>query len=149
MADTLRDLAYGAALRGQLPQQPPPMRDTLASLLARQDSIGAPHRGTIASLVGNAGTAAQRLAQALDAYGMRVPGTQARISLKDLTLGDAGRVVEDMSYGMPPTTGGNFATGGVGTTAIDPQALELMNLGGIGAAGMKGGQALARRVALR
>jgi hypothetical protein len=144
MADTLRDLAYGAALRGQLPQQPPPMRDTLASLLAAQDTIGAPHRGTIAGMVGDAGTAAQKLAQALDAYGMRVPGTQARISLKDLTLGDAGQVVEDMSYGMPPTTGGNYATGGIGTMGIDPRAVELLNLGGIGAVSGKAGKALAR-----
>jgi hypothetical protein len=144
MADTLRDLAYGAALRGQLPQQPPPFRDTLASLLARQDSIGAPQRGTIAGMVGDAGTAAQRLAQALDAYGMRVPGTQARISLKDLTLGDAGQVVEDMSYGMPPTTGGNYATGGVGTMGAQPRAMDLFNLGGVAGGAAQAGKVGAR-----
>lgn len=146
MADTLRDLAYGAALRGQVPAQPLRLPDTIQRLAMQQDAVQQPYRSTLAEMVGRGGTMAQRLAQALDQYGATIPGTQKRITLKDLTLGDAGQVLEDWSYGSPPTTGGNYATGGVGTIGIDPQAIELLNLGGIGAAG---GKAASRLAALR
>ena len=141
MADTLRDLAYGASLRSELPQQPPPLRDTLASLLARQDTIGTPYRSPLAQLVGNAGSVTQRLADALDQFKTQA---QARISLKDLTVGDAGRVLEDWSYGMPPTTGGNYATGGIGTIGMQPRAMDLFNLGGVAGGAVQAGKVGAR-----
>lgn len=141
MADTLRDLLYGAALRGQVPAAPLPLPDTIQRLAMQQGgSVGIPYRGTLAEMVGRGGTAAQRLAQALDQYGARIPGTQSRISLKDLTLGDAGQVLENTSYGMPPTTGGNYATGGLGTIGASPQAMELFNLGGVASGTVKGAQ---------
>lgn len=145
MADTLRDLAYGAALRGQTPEQPLRLPDTIQRLAMQQGgSVGTPYRTTLADMVGRGGSAAQRLAQALDQYGARIPGTQARITLKDLTLGDAGQVVEDMSYGMPPTTGGNYATGGIGTMGVQPRAMDLLNLGGVAGGAVQGGRLGAR-----
>jgi hypothetical protein len=146
MAETLRDMMYGAALRSQPMTQPPMLLpDTIQRLTMQQGgTIGAPQRSTLAQMLGNTGTAAQRLAAALDQYGVRVPGTQARITLKDLTLGDAGQVVEDMSYGMPPTTGGNYATGGIGTMGVQPRAMDLLNLGGVAGGTVKAGQMGAR-----
>jgi hypothetical protein len=146
MADTLRDLAYGTALRGQQPEQPLRLPDTIQRLAMQQGAVQQPYRSTLAEMVGRGGTMAQRLAEALNQYGATIPGTEKRLTLKDMTLGDAGQVVEDMSYGMPPTTGGNYATGGIGTIGIDPRAVELLNLGGIGAAGSK---TAARLAALR
>ena len=145
MADTLRDLLYGAALRGQVPAAPLPLPDTIQRLAMQQGgSVGTPYRGTLAEMVGRGGTMAQRLAQALDQYGARIPGTQTRISLKDLTLGDAGQVLENTSYGMPPTTGGNYATGGLGTIGASPQAMELFNLGGVAGGAAQAGKTGAR-----
>lgn len=52
----------------------------------------------------------------------------SNINLKNFTVGDLGRVLEDISYGMPPTNGGNYATGGIGTLGqVDPSMLELAN----------------------
>lgn len=141
MADTLRDLAYGAVLRGQMPPQPLRLPDTIQRLAMRQDAIGAPQRGTIAGLVGDAGSTVQRLAEALSNYSAPIPMTDnRRISLKDLTLGDAGQVIEDWSYGSPPTTGGNYATGGVGTLGAQPRAMDLFNLGGVAGGAAKAGR---------
>lgn len=144
MSDTLRDLAYGAALRGQQPAQPLRLPDTIQRLAMQPDTIGTPYRSTLAEMVGRGGTMAQRLADALDQYGVTIPGTDKQITLKDLTLGDAGQVIEDWSYGMPPKTGGNYATGGMGAIGIDPRAVELLNLGGIGAVGGNAASRLAR-----
>ena len=141
MADTLRDLLYGAALRGQMPAAPMPLPDTIQRLAMQQGgSVGTPYRGTLAEMMGRGGTMAQRLAQALDQYGARIPGTERRITLKDLTLGDAGQVLENTSYGMPPTTGGNYATGGLGTIGASPQAMELFNLGGVAGGAVQTGK---------
>jgi hypothetical protein len=146
MAETLRDLMYGAALRSQPMTQPPMLLpDTIQRLAMQQGgSIGAPQRSTLAQMLGNTGTAAQRLAAALDQYGARIPGTQARITLKDLTLGDAGQVMEDWSYGSPPTTGGNYATGGIGTMGVQPRAMDLLNLGGVAGGAVQAGKTGAR-----
>lgn len=84
----------------------------------------------------------------LDQYGLDVPGL-GRITLKDLTVGDAGKVLEDMSYGFYPVKGGNAATGGIGTYGLkaDP-ALELMNVapaaGAVAKAGVKGAEKVGR-----
>lgn len=79
----------------------------------------------------------------LDQYGLDVPGL-GRITLKDLTVGEAGKVLEDMSYGFMPVRGGNAATGGIGTFGLKPDpALELLNVapaaGAVAKAGVKAG----------
>lgn len=78
----------------------------------------------------------------LDQYGLDVPGL-GRITLKDLTVGEAGKVLEDMSYGFMPVRGGNSATGGIGTFGLKPDAsMELLNVapaaGAVAKAGVKG-----------
>ncbi len=123
------------------------MTDTIRRLADSLQSpvtgtVGAPYRGTLAELIGTGGNKIQRLAELLDRAAVTVPGINARVSLKDMTLGDSGQVIEDATYGMPPVTGGNYATGGIGTYGVDPQALELLNLGGMVGAGGK----LAKRV---
>ena len=50
------------------------------------------------------------------------------MTLRDLTVGDLGNVLENISYGMGPMRGGNYATGGLGTLGqMHPQVLELAN----------------------
>ena len=91
----------------------------------------------------------------LDKYGVDIPGL-GNITLKDLTVGDAGKVLEDMSFGFYPVRGGNSATGGIGTFGLKPDAsMELLNVApAAGAAakaavkgGVKAGKALAPKAA--
>lgn len=85
----------------------------------------------------------------LDKVGLDIP-MLGRITLKDLTVGESGKVLEDMSYGfMPVEGGGNFISG---TKRIKPDAaLELLNLApAVGAAAKvttKGAKALAPKAA--
>jgi hypothetical protein len=44
-----------------------------------------------------------------------------------MLIGDLARVLEDTSYGMGPVRGGNYATGGIGTYGLKPDAMELAN----------------------
>lgn len=79
----------------------------------------------------------------LDKYGVDIPGL-GNITLKDLTVGDAGKVLEDMSFGFYPVRGGNSATGGIGTFGLKPDAsMELLNVapaaGAVAKAGVKAG----------
>lgn len=76
---------------------------------------------------------------ALDQYGVDIPGL-GKVTLKDLTVGDAGKVLEDMSFGFYPVRGGNAATGGVGTFGLKPDAsMELMNVAPAAGAAVKAG----------
>lgn len=85
----------------------------------------------------------------LDKVGLDIP-ILGRITLKDLTVGESGKVLEDMSYGfMPVEGGGNMISG---TKRIKPDAaLELLNLApAVGAAAKvagKGAKALAPKAA--
>jgi hypothetical protein len=66
----------------------------------------------------------------LDKVGIDIP-VLGRVTLKDLTVGDMGKVIEDMSYGFPPTRG----AGGIGgTSGLKPEATELLNLPIVGTA---------------
>lgn len=81
----------------------------------------------------------------LDKVGLDIP-MLGRITLKDLTVGESGKVLEDMSYGfMPVEGGGNFISG---TKRIKPDAaLELMNIApAVGAAVKLGGKAAVKGV---
>ena len=62
----------------------------------------------------------------LDKVGIEIPAL-GRISLKDLTVGESGKVLEDMALGFYPIEGaGGFISG---TTRIKPDpALELLNI---------------------
>lgn len=87
----------------------------------------------------------------LDKYGVDIPGL-GNITLKDLTVGDAGKVLEDMSYGFYPVRGGNSATGGIGTFGLKPDAsMELLNVapaaGAAAKAAVKGGVKAGKGVA--
>ena len=65
------------------------------------------------------------MAEELDRYGISIPmpgGGEANPTLKDVTLGDLGKVIEDMSYGFYPVKGSGM------TTQAKPEALELLNV---------------------
>lgn len=112
-------------------------------------SIGPIKRNKAQEALGYVGEMLSKAGVELDKIGLDVP-MLGRITLKDLTVGDAGKVIEDMSYGFMPVEGaGGFISG---TTRIKPDAaLELMNVipaaGAIAKAGGKGavkaGKALA------
>ena len=107
MSQTLRDLTNGTI--GQ-PYRSPPMQSV----------------GTLADLV-------NYLAAQADRVGFTIPESLPimagrGMTLRDLTVGDLGNVLEDISYGMGPMRGGNYATGGLGTLGqMHPQVLELAN----------------------
>jgi len=71
----------------------------------------------------------------LDKVGLDIP-VLGRISLKDLTVGESGKVLEDMALGFYPVEGaGGFISG---TTRIKPDpALELLNIAPIAGAAAK------------
>jgi hypothetical protein len=89
----------------------------------------------------------------LDKVGIEIPAL-GRISLKDLTVGESGKVLEDMALGFYPVEGaGGFISG---TTRIKPDpALELLNIAPIagaaakvaGKGAVKAGQAVAPKAA--
>jgi hypothetical protein len=77
--------------------------------------------------MGEVGAWLQAAAEKLDKAGVDVPGL-GRITAKDITLGDVGAVLENMSYGFYPTRTGEPST------RLTPQALELLNLSVVGGA---------------
>jgi hypothetical protein len=89
----------------------------------------------------------------LDKVGIEIP-VLGRVSLKDLTVGESGKVLEDMALGFYPIEGaGGFISG---TTRIKPDpALELLNIAPIATATakvagkgvVKAGQAVAPKAA--
>lgn len=87
-------------------------------------SIGPIPRNKAQEALGFVGELLTKAGVQLDKVGVDVP-VLGRITLKDLTVGDAGRVLEDMSYGFMPVRG----AGGIGgTTGLKPDALELLNV---------------------
>ena len=102
-------------------------------------SIGPIPRNKAQEALGYVGELLTKAGVQLDQYGLDVPGL-GRITLKDLTVGDAGKVIEDMSYGFYPVRGGNSATGGIGTFGLKPDAaMELMNVAPAAGAAAKAG----------
>lgn len=89
----------------------------------------------------------------LDKVGIEIP-VLGRVSLKDLTVGESGKVLEDMALGFYPIEGaGGFISG---TTRIKPDpALELLNIApattaiakAAGKGAVKAGQAVAPKAA--
>lgn len=107
MAETVRDLANG--------------------------TVGKPYRSPGMEAVGSLADLLEMLGQYAAKAGVTVPQGSpvmpgASLTLRDLTIGDLPRVLEDISYGMGPMKGGNYATGGIGTMGrVDPQIFELLN----------------------
>lgn len=105
-------------------------------------TIGPIPRNKAQEALGYVGELLTKAGVQLDKVGLDVP-ILGRITLKDLTVGESGRVLEDMSYGFMPVEGaGGFISG---TTRIKPdEALELLNIApavGVAAkAAVKGGE---------
>ena len=92
-------------------------------------TVGPIPRDNTHAAVGRLGEWVQTLADQLDKLGVTIPTPWGDVNptLKDLTVGDIGRVLQDIADGFDPITGGNLATGGVGTYGLKPDALELLN----------------------
>lgn len=89
-----------------------------------QGSIREIPRNVFQQALGKFGEALTAAGVQLDKVGIDIPAL-GRVTLKDLTIGESGKVVEDISYGFMPTRG----AGGIGGTAgLKPEALELLNL---------------------
>jgi hypothetical protein len=77
-------------------------------------------RTQLEEMIGNIGAAIQTGADAIDFAVIGLPDV-GTLSLKDLTVGDLGKVMEAMSYGFTPTTGAGQ------TLQPTPEALDLLN----------------------
>lgn len=115
-------------------------------------TIGQPYRAPVRKAIGSLADLINAFAARAEKVGVTVPQGSpvlpgASMTLRDMTVGDLGRVLEDISYGMGPVSGGNYATGGVGTYGLKPDAMELANVAPAGAllgkGIVKGGKALA------
>lgn len=114
-------------------------------------SIGPIPRNQFQEAIGKLGELIQSGADKIDFDVIGLPGVGS-LTLKDLTVGDLGKVLQDISYGFYPVKGGNLATGGIGTYGLkaDP-AMELLNAApafgtvakGVAKGGVKAGKALA------
>lgn len=108
-------------------------------------TIGPIPRNKAQEALGYVGELLTKAGVQLDKVGLDVP-ILGRITLKDLTVGESGRVLEDMSYGFMPVEGaGGFISG---TTRIKPdEALELLNIAPVvGAAAKVGGKAVTKGI---
>jgi hypothetical protein len=77
-------------------------------------------RNALQEFMGNVGSAIQSGSEYLDFAVIGLPDV-GTLSLKDLTVGDLGKVMEAMSYGFAPTTGEGQ------TLRPTPEALDLLN----------------------
>jgi hypothetical protein len=77
-------------------------------------------RNTLQEMMGTVGSAIQSGAEYLDFAVIGLPDV-GTLTLKDLTVGDLGKVMEAMSYGFTPTTGAGE------TLQPTPEALDLLN----------------------
>jgi hypothetical protein len=77
-------------------------------------------RTQLEEMIGNIGAAIQTGADAIDFAVIGLPDV-GTLTLKDLTVGDLGKVMEAMSYGFTPTTGEGQ------TLRPTPEALDLLN----------------------
>ncbi len=77
-------------------------------------------RNTLQEMMGTVGSAIQSGAEYLDFAVIGLPDV-GTLTLKDLTVGDLGKVMEAMSYGFAPTTGEGQ------TLRPTPEALDLLN----------------------
>lgn len=64
--------------------------------------------------------------------------------LGGLLLGQSPEMLNDLSYGKSPFTGGNVATGGIGTFGVDPRMIDVAGLVPTGIGAVKAGSSLAK-----
>ena len=83
-------------------------------------SIQSIPRNTLQEMMGTIGSAIQSGAEVIDFDVIGLPDV-GTLTLKDLTVGDLGKVMEAMSYGFTPTTGAGQ------TLQPTPEALDLLN----------------------
>lgn len=111
-----------------------------------QGSIREIPRNPFQQAIGKLGELIQSGAEKIDFDVIGLPGVGS-LTLKDLTVGDLGKVLQDMSYGFMPVRG----AGGIGGTAgLKPEATELLNLPIVGQAaklGVKGAVAAGKAAA--
>ena len=115
-------------------------------------TIGTPYRAPGMQAVGATADLVNAIAEQLDKARVTMPSwspvaANKSLSMRDLTVGDLGKVLEDISYGMGPMRGGNYATGGLGTYGAKPEAMELGNAIPLGALATKGVLATGRKLA--
>lgn len=111
----------------QVAQAPAP---TMTDVPADSGSIREIPRNMFQQALGKFGDALTAAGVQLDKVGLDIPAL-GRVTLKDLTVGEAGKVIEDMSYGFMPVRG----AGGIGGTAgLKPEAVELLNVPIVGTA---------------
>jgi hypothetical protein len=123
------------------PAAPEPMQvaqapaQTMTDVPADSGSIREIPRNMFQQALGRFGEALTAAGVQLDKVGLDIP-VLGRVTLKDLTVGEAGKVIEDMSYGFMPTRG----AGGIGgTSGLKPEAAELLNLPIVGTAAKAAG----------
>lgn len=119
------------ATQFETPVEPEPMQladsgQVKSDAQAGYGSIGTIPRNKAQEALGYVGELLSKAGVELDKVGLDIPAL-GRITLKDLTVGESGKVLEDMSYGFMPVEGaGGFISG---TTRIKPDAaLELLNI---------------------
>jgi hypothetical protein len=123
---SLEDAAQ-QVLVGTLPQPVAPAPEPMSQPTG---SIREIPRNMFEQALGRFGEVLTAAGVQLDKVGIDIP-VLGRVTLKDLTVGDMGKVIEDMSYGFPPTRG----AGGIGgTSGLKPEATELLNLPIVGTA---------------
>jgi hypothetical protein len=115
--------------------QPEPAGDLDAlskSLTQATESIGKTtatisdiKRNKMQQAIGNLGALIQSWAEQLDKLGVKIQlpgGGEVNPTLKDVTVGDMGKVLEDMSFGFFPVRGAGMTKG------LKPEAAELLNI---------------------
>lgn len=111
-----------AAIEEQAPAPSEPVMVADAS-----GTIGPIPRNDFQQAIGKLGELIQAGAEKIDFNVIGLPGVGS-LTLKDLTVGDLGKVLQDISYGFYPITGGNSATGGIGTYGLKPEpTMDLLN----------------------
>lgn len=139
---------YDAAFAAEYPEfiaaklQPQPQQAGMQATAAPTDRIGEIPRNPAQRALGYAGDVIDKLAAELDKVGITIPlpagAGELHPTLKDVTLGDLGKVVKDMSYGFYPTKGKGTTSG------LKPEALELLNAAPAAAAAKAGVKRAAR-----
>lgn len=96
-------------------------------------------RNPLEQAVGMMGKFLTSVGVPLDQVGIDFPGL-GRITLKDITVGESGKIIEDLSYGFTPTDGGGLQT------RLKPEVLDIPIGGAVTAVGSKVLPAVGKRL---
>jgi len=139
------ELHYPQPEPEEMQPQEPEMMEPVQLAQAGQATIGPIPRTRAQEALGYVGELLTKAGVELDKYSVEIPAL-GRVSLKDLTVGESGKVLEDISFGFPPVRGGNVATGGIGTLGLKPEAAELLGIPLAGTAAKVGAEASVKAV---